>query len=143
MKYSMLFLFCMLSSTVVFSASTLSCDYAISKFGNKLSLPSAVSSFFYGESVNLEFPPSQWTEKINIYGTVGKNGLENLKCGTNPRVSYDLYLTFNAALELSTSKNPVQSFVKYMKTGDIRITANGFIPTLKLAIAKSTFGYYN
>lgn len=127
----------------VFSANLISCDSIIKKMGDKLSIPSSASSFFNGEKVNLIFPSNPLTEEIKVNGKVGNRGLENLKCGINSKADYEISISYAAALDLSTSKDSIKTFVKYMKSNDIKISANGILPSIKLAIAKSVFGFYN
>jgi len=125
----------------VFPADPLSCDSIVKKFGNKLAIPSSVSSYFYGETLSLSVPANSLTQDIKVSGKIGNRAITSLKCGKSS-ANYEIYVSYDAAVALSKSKDQVQTFIQYMKKGEILVNANGFMPSIKLALAKSVFGYY-
>ncbi len=143
MKYILsLFVIILLFGTI-FPASVLSCESISKKYGNKLAIPASVSSYFYGESISISVPAYQLNEEMRISGTIGNGAITGLECGKSSDSNYEIHISYKAAVGLSKSKNQIQSFIQYMKKGEISVDANGFMPSLKLAFAKSVFGYYN
>lgn len=140
-RFLLLFVLLLLLGTI-FSATSMSCSSIVKQFGNKLSIPSSVSSYFYGETISLSVPANSLTQEIKVSGKIGNGAIINLKCGKSS-ANYEIYVSYGAAAALSKSKDQVQTFIQYMKKGEITVNANGFMPSIKLALAKSVFGYYN
>lgn len=133
-KYVFLFL---LLATVAFSAS--SCPDLIKKYGNKIALPSTVVSLFSGSTVKLVVSTSSGTVTAN--GKIQNSGIEKIVCGS-ATADYTVSLDEKSVSTLSkvSSSARTSTFISMMKKGEIKLSASGYMASLKLKFALMLLG---
>jgi len=120
-----------------------SCNDLIKIYGNKIKLPSSVSSFFSGETVTVTAYNS--TDSMTGNGKIGNYGIESIKCGSNKNSDYTVHISEKAlrAVSSSGSSNQVKTFISYMKKGEIQLTGKGWVQKFKLKLAESILSTQN
>ena len=92
--------------------------------GKYIWLPSLVSQMFDGSTVNLHFNTMQGNE-ISLHGYVSGQKIQNMECGRASNYDYEVWMSDFNAISLATSKNPISTFQKLRREGEIKVDANG------------------
>lgn len=121
----------------VSAAFSYTCGDLVKTYGNRLKLPSTVSSFFNGETITVTAYNS--SDSMTGSGKIGNYGIESIKCGPDPSSDYNIKISERALCSLSgaNSKTQISTFISYMKKGEIQITAKGWVQKFKLNIAET------
>ena len=100
-----------------------SCDAFTS--GNKfIWLPSAVSEHFDGAQLTLHFSTFAGNN-FTVYGEVTKEAIYPLTCEETKEADFEVWMSDWNALQLATSQEPTETFVKLWRSGEITLVANG------------------